>query len=96
VGIRVAPPATISTTIVSPMALDIPRMIAVLIPEREEGRRTRQIVCQGVAPSAREASRISRETEWMASSERLVIVGIDIMARIIEALKRFSPTGALK
>ena len=56
VGNMAAPPATISTTMVSPMALDIPRMTAVDMPEIEAGMTTLQIVSQWVAPSAREAS----------------------------------------
>ncbi|GLI32825.1 hypothetical protein DAMNIGENAA_02580 [Desulforhabdus amnigena] len=56
VGIKVAPPATIKTTIVSPIALDIPRITAVLIPDREAGRITRKTVSQCVAPKAKDAS----------------------------------------
>jgi hypothetical protein len=50
-----APPATMSTTMVSPTALDRPRITAVLMPEMEAGTTTRNGL-QWVAPRATEAS----------------------------------------
>ena len=90
-GIMAAPPATISTTMVSPIALDIPRITAVDIPEIAAGVMTLQMVSQWVAPRAREASFSSLGTLKIASSEMLHIVGMDIKASISEALKRFNP-----
>jgi len=55
-GSAAAPPATMSTTIVSPMALAIPRITAVDIPDRAAGTITRAIVSNLVAPSAYDAS----------------------------------------
>ncbi len=49
-------PITICTAIVSPMALAIARMIAVKIPGEAAGTSTLRMVCQRVAPKAREAS----------------------------------------
>ena len=95
-GIMAAPPATIKTTMVSPMALDIPRITAVEIPEMDAGTVTRQIVSQWVAPKAKEASLSSFGTLNMASSEMLQIVGMDMNASITEALKRFRPVATLK
>ena len=69
---------------------------AVLIPEIEAGTITRIIVSQRVAPRAREASLRATGTLWMASSEILQMVGIDIKASIKEALKRFRPVGKSK
>ncbi len=88
-----APPVTISTTMVSPMALDIPKMTAVHIPEIAAGVMTLQMVSQRVAPRAREASFSSCGTLKIASSEILQMVGMDIKASINEALKRFNPVG---
>jgi hypothetical protein len=95
-GTMAAPPATMSTTMVSPIALDMPRIIAVVMPERDAGRITRDMVSHLVAPSAREASLSSVGTLKMASSEILQIVGIDIKASINDALKRFRPVAMPK
>jgi hypothetical protein len=78
---------------VSPIALDMPRITAVEIPEMDAGRITLAMVSQRVAPKAREASFNSEGTLKMASSERLQMVGMDIKANIKEALKRLSPVG---
>ena len=50
-------PVTIITAIVSPMALPIPSMTAVRMPDLPAGTTTRQMVCHRVAPMARPASR---------------------------------------
>ncbi len=57
-----APPATMRTTMVSPMDRDMPRMVAVEMPDSEAGSTTRRMVCQWVAPRARDASRSSSDT----------------------------------
>ena len=51
-GIAAAPPATMRTTIVSPIARAIPRMTAVEMPESADGMVTLTIVSDFVAPSA--------------------------------------------
>ncbi len=56
-GSMAAPPATISTTMVSPTARERPRITAVLIPDREAGTTTRAMVWSWVAPKATDASR---------------------------------------
>src|SRR5690606_5615315 len=51
-GIMAAPPATISTTMVSPMTRAMPSTTAVAMPVMEAGKTTPQMVSQWVAPSA--------------------------------------------
>ena len=51
-GTTAAPPATMSTTIVSPMARAMPRMTAVDMPERAAGMTIRTMVSYFVAPRA--------------------------------------------
>jgi hypothetical protein len=81
---------------VSPIALDIPKIIAVDTPEIDAGIMTRHIVSQWVAPRAKDASFNSFGTPNMASSLMLQIVGTDIKASIMEALNKLSPTGISK
>ena len=50
-------PVTIITAMVSPIARPMPNMMAVRTPLLAAGNVTFQIVCQGVAPNARAASR---------------------------------------
>src|SRR6056297_777696 len=92
-GIIAAPPATINTTMVSPMARDMPRIIPVLTPDREAGMITRIMLSQWVAPNASEASLSSGATLAMASSEIVLMVGTDMKASINDALRRFRPVG---
>ena len=94
VGMMPAPPATMSTTIVSPMARDMPSITAVPMPESAAGMTTRTVVCQRVAPKASEASRRSRGTPNRASSETEQMVGTLMSASTSEALSRLSPVSA--
>ena len=80
---------------VSPIARPIPRMIAAAIPERAAGTITRLIVCQRVAPVARDPSRYSRGTELMASSETLIIVGSAMIPRMIDPASQVCPLATL-
>ncbi len=86
-------PVTMITAIVSPTALPIPRMIAAVIPGSAAGSRTRAIVCQWVAPSAREPSFRNLGMELNASSETLMIVGRAMMPRRIDPARTDSPLG---
>ena len=61
-GITAAPPATMSTVIVSPIARLIPKMIAVDIPEPAAGITTLTSVCHLFAPTANDASLNERGT----------------------------------
>ena len=90
-GTIAAPPATISTTIVSPKARLMPSMTAVPTPESAYGKVTSFRVSQGVAPKASEASFKACGTACRASSEIEQIVGTAMKASISEALKRLSP-----
>jgi hypothetical protein len=92
-GITAAPPATMSTTMVSPTALPMPRMMAVEMPEPAAGITTLVRVCHRLAPSARDASRKLRGTKLNASSARLATVGVAMMPRISDAVKALSPEG---
>ena len=76
------------------MARDMPSITAVPMPESAAGMTTRTVVCQRVAPRAREASRRSRGTLYRASSETEQMVGTLIRARTREALSRFRPVAA--
>ncbi len=49
-------PVTKIIAIVSPIALPMPRTIAVIIPDRADGRIIFLMVCQCVAPRAKEPS----------------------------------------
>ena len=93
-GSMAAPPAAMSTTMVSPMARDMPSMMAVPMPDRAAGTTTRTMVSQRVAPSAREASRRERGTARRASSETEQMVGRLMMASTSEALSRLRPVAA--
>ena len=53
VGIFTAFPRIMIMAMVSPMARPIPRMMLATIPDLAAGIRTRQMVCQCVAPRAR-------------------------------------------
>ncbi|MNL80388.1 hypothetical protein D3C87_2072270 [compost metagenome] len=67
------------------MARPIPRITAVMTPGRDAGRSTFQMVCQRVAPSAREASSSRTGRERIASSDMDKMVGIIMTARMIAA-----------
>ncbi len=88
-------PVTMMTAMVSPIARPIPRMIAAAIPERAAGTMTRLIVCQRVAPVARDPSRYSMGTELIASSETLIIVGSVMIPRRIDPASQVCPLGML-
>ena len=88
-------PVTIRTAMVSPIARPIPRMIAAAMPESAPGTMTRLIVCQRVAPTAREPSRYSQGTELMASSDTLMIVGSAMTPRRIDPASQVWPLGIL-
>src|SRR5664280_3493432 len=88
-GIAAAPPATIKTTIVSPTTLAMPSITAVEIPDRADGMITCVMVSNLMAPRAYDASLNSRGTAYKASSERLEIVGMAIIAKIMDALIMF-------
>ena len=80
-----------STTMVSPMARDMPSMTAVPMPDNEAGATTLTRVSQRVAPRASDASRNESGTACMASSATLQMVGTLINASMREALNRLRP-----
>src|SRR6056297_1965117 len=92
-GIAAAPPATIKTVIVSPIARPIPKITAVTIPELAVGNITLLIVSHLVPPNANEASLYLLGIEVIASSDKLIIVGKAIIPNIIEAVKAVNPVG---
>ena len=94
-GMMAAFPVTMMTAMVSPIARPIPRIIAAAIPERAAGTMTRLIVCQRVAPVARDPSRYSQGTELMASSDTLMIVGSAMIPRRIDPASQVCPLGML-
>ena len=67
----------------SPMARDSPRMVPVAMPGIEDGRVCRHVVCQSVAPSAREPNRISFGTARTASRVVMMMIGRISSARAI-------------
>ena len=85
------PPAAISTTIVSPMALITPSSEAVMRPGRAAGMTLLRTVSSLVAPRANDASRISLGTELRLSSASDVTIGTIMIPIRAEALSRFSP-----
>ena len=93
-GMMAAPPATISTTMVSPMARDMPSMTAVPMPDSAEGMTTRISVSQRVAPRASDASRSVRGTANSASSATEQMVGTLMNASMSAAFNRLSPVSA--
>ena len=62
------PPAATATTIVSPIAREMPRMTAATMPDRAAGKTTRTDVVMRRAPSPNEASRGASGTARIASS----------------------------
>ena len=70
------PPATIATTIVSPMARDKPTISAATIPETAAGTTIRMLVVLRRAPSPYDASRNAPGTACNASSEIVATSGI--------------------
>ena len=88
-------PVTNKIAMVSPMALPIPNIIAVVIPEEALGKTTLEIVCHLFAPMPREASRYEIGTDSNASSETLTIVGNALIARIKDPENQESPIGRL-
>ncbi len=95
-GMIAAFPVTMSTAMVSPRALPVPRMMAAVIPEKAEGITTRLMVCHRVAPMARLPSRNSCGTALMASSETEVMVGRAMIARRMEPASQVRPDSRLK
>ena len=69
-------PAAIATTIVSPMAREMPRTIAATIPEMAAGTTTRVAVVTRRAPRPYDASRSGAGTALIASSETEAMSGI--------------------
>ena len=94
-GMSAAPPATISTTMVSPMTRLKPSITPVAIPEKAAGIVTVVSVSQCVAPSAKDSLRLLG-TERRASSEMVQIVGTAMRASRMAAFNIFSPVGAPK
>ena len=95
-GMSAAPPATINTTIVSPMTRLKPSMTPVAIPENAAGTVTVVSVSQCVAPRAKEDYLRLLGTERSASSEMVQIVGTAMRASNMAAFNTFSPVGAPK
>ncbi len=75
VGMSPELPASMRTTIVSPMARPKPSITAAKMPLAAAGSTMRYVVCQRELPSAREPWRISSGTACSASSEIETIVG---------------------
>ena len=95
-GMSAAPPATIKTTMVSPITRLNPSITPVAIPEKAAGTVTVVSVSQCVAPSARDDSFRLLGTERRASSEMVQIVGTAMSASKMAAFNTFSPVGAPK
>ena len=89
-------PATIRTVMVSPMARPIPKMKEQMMPEEAVGKSTCLMVCQWVAPKAREASLKVLGTADNASADTLTMVGRAISPRRIEAFRAQRPVGMSK
>ena len=89
-------PAAIATTIVSPMARDIPRMRAATMPEIPPGNTTLNVVWVRCAPSPNDASRNDIGTARNASSATDAMIGTVSTptaipaASIVKALSRGS------
>ena len=64
-----------ATTIVSPIAREMPRIRAATIPETPAGNTTRNVVCARCAPSPNEASRSDSGTARRASSATEAMIG---------------------
>ncbi len=84
-------PASISTTIVSPMARPRPSMTAAKMPLDAAGTTTLYVVCQWVLPSASEPCRIAAGTLCSASSEIEMIVGSVMMPTTMPAVSAVRP-----
>ncbi len=69
-------PAAIATTIVSPMARDIPRIRAATMPETPAGNTTRNVVWVRWAPSPNDASRNDSGTARSESSATDAMIGM--------------------
>jgi hypothetical protein len=78
---------------VSPIALDMPRMTAVETPDPAAGRTTLIKVCHRFAPTAYDASLKLFGTQLNASSARLHTVGTAITPSIMLAVKAHKPVG---
>ena len=84
-------PATMITAKVSPTALPIPKITAVMIPGNAAGNMIFLIVCQFVAPKPRDASLYTCGTLHNASNDTDMIVRRIIIASIIPAVKILKP-----
>ena len=93
-GMTAALPVTMSTAMVSPKALPMPRTTAEVIPEMEYGITTLYIVCHFEAPRARLASLCERGQFCMASWLTVMMVGSAMMASTIAPASPLSPTGS--
>jgi hypothetical protein len=91
VGIFTAFPKIMIMAIVSPMARPIPKMMLATIPDLAAGTRTRQMVCQCVAPSARPPALYEGGRAFKESSEMLMIVGRIIKPKIKEPERILKP-----
>lgn len=93
-GMMAAPPATISTTMVSPMARDMPEHDGCT----DAGQRGRDDHADqrfpAVAPRASDASRSVRGTANSASSATEQMVGTLMNASMSAAFNRLSPVSA--
>ena len=92
VGIWATFPATIITAILSPINLPIARMILVSIPGLAIGSSTFLIVCHFVAPNASDASLYDCPIASSESQLNVIIVGIIITDKIIEAVIKLNPS----
>ena len=90
-GITAAPPATIRTIIVSPMIVPMPRMMATLNPDTDDGMTTLQIVSHFPAPREYEACLYVRGTAVKASSAILEMTGIALTVSIKAAVACSDP-----
>ena len=90
-GIWATLPATIITAKVSPIALPIPRITAVIIPGSADGKIIWRIVCQWVDPRPNAASLYSPGTALIASWETDIIVGNIITDKIKAAVNTLNP-----
>ena len=84
-------PAAMATTIVSPIAREIPKTYAAAIPERAEGIMARSAVWKQVAPMAYEPSRTCKGTARIASSLIELMYGTIMMPMTNPALSMLNP-----
>ena len=88
------PPAAIATTIVSPIAREIPRITAAAIPDAAAGNTTLVVTLRRRAPIPYAASRSAPGTAYIASSATDATSGTVRMPTPMPAASRLNVAGA--